>query len=57
MAIVAEAPLSEGEQHRATSLLASQGMAAALPGDVLAHLQKRRRAFKSSGLDFVERRS
>ena len=57
VAIATEAPLPEGEQRRAASLLASQGMLADLPGEVFGHLHERRRGFKSTGLSYFERRS
>ncbi len=55
--LVGETPPPLQKIEQAESLMARAGVPATLPGQVLGQLLERRKAFKSTGLDYFERRS
>ena len=56
VAVIAEAPLPEERTQEAVELMARHGARAEVPAEIIDRLVERRRAFKSTGLDYFERR-
>lgn len=57
VAVVSEAVLPKDFQEEAMALMRTKGDPADVAPEVLGQLQRRRRTFKSTGLDYLERRS
>jgi hypothetical protein len=57
VALVGEGATPPDKREQAESLMADCGREATLPLEVLRQLLERRRAFKTTGLDYFERRS